>query len=59
MKKSEIYNCAMMAVIEDANLYPETKAEIIHELSAEYRFAKHCEEAEAKKKAEQEVENNG
>lgn len=44
MKKSEIYDYAVMAVIENNCLTTAQKATIIHELSAEHRFAKSCEE---------------
>ena len=45
MKKSEIYNFAVVAVIEHMGFAPSQKAAIIHELSAEYRVALMCEEA--------------
>ena len=60
MKKSEIYNSAVMAVIENNRLSSAQKATIIHELSAEYRMAVFTEEQNrVKEGAVQEVENNG
>lgn len=53
MKKSEIYNLAVIAVIEHMGIAPSHKATIIHELSAEYRVALMLEEQKKKREAEE------
>lgn len=55
MKKSEIYNFAVMAVVEANCLSAADKAVVIHELSAEYRIAVMVEEEKAKKAQEEQA----
>lgn len=47
MKKSEIYNAAMLAVV-DSNLLPHVKLEVVEQLMADKTVAEMCETYENK-----------
>lgn len=56
MKKSEIYQRAIISVVDDKNLQPFAKLEIMRVLFEEENTALYCERKEAEKKEEQEEE---
>jgi hypothetical protein len=53
MKKSEIYTVAMCSVIEDRNITPIRKLEIIERLMQDKSIAKLVEEKEEEKEEEE------
>lgn len=52
MKKSEIYQRAIIAVVDDKNLRPFDKLEIIRVLFEEESTARYCERKENEKNEE-------
>ena len=55
MKKSEIYQTAMVSVVDDDRLDAKTKLEIIERLLSDKGIAELVEKKEAEKAAEDEV----
>ena len=53
MKKSEMYTVAMCSVIEDRNITPIHKLEIIKNLMADKQLAEWSERNDEEKKAEE------
>ena len=56
MKRSEIYQRAIISVVDDKNLPPVAKLEIMRVLFEEESTALYCERKEAEKEEEQEEE---